>query len=301
MQPSSTITEQVNLKARMPHPSHRYPGCVPRALPVRLCLTLLLFWFAHPVVRAQDDGQPLILRDGELPLVISAPHGGRLAVPGAPVRKGEGLRTGPAGFFTGRDAGTEELALRVVELLDEKLEGSVSCVISRVHRRYVDFNRPPEIGVEHQSARLVHDSYHEALRSAVRRVRSRHGRGLLVDIHGQGSSASTVFRGTSNGLTVTALRNRFGESAHTGPDSLMGLLQQRGWKVHPDPFAGREQSGFTGGHIVRSYGGHQVDGIDSIQLELGIDYRRSESREKVAGQLVDALIIYTQKYLSAPM
>ena len=284
----------------MTHNTMRYTlwlNLYSRALMVCRCLFLLLLWLSVPAVLAGDE-QLLILRDGDLPLVISAPHGGRLAVPGAPVRTGEGLKTGPAGFFTGRDSGTEELAFRVVELLDEKLEGSVSCVISRAHRRYVDFNRPPEIGVEHQAARLVHDSYHEALRSAVARVRSRHGRGLLVDIHGQGSSAPTVFRGTTNGLTVKALRERFGEAAHTGPDSLMGLLQQRGWKVHPDPFTEKEQSGFTGGHIVRTYGGHQAEGIDAIQLEMGIDYRRPEAREKIANQLADALIDFSQKYLT---
>lgn len=243
------------------------------------------------------DDQLLILRDGELPLVISAPHGGRLEVPGATVRKGEGLKKGASGFFTGRDTGTEELALRVVELLDDKLSGRVSCVISRVHRRYVDFNRPPEIGVEHQAARVVHDSYHEALRSAVQRVRTRHGRGLLVDIHGQGSAASTAFRGTNNGLTVKALREQFTDRAHIGPTSLMGLLQQRGWTVHPDPFAGKEQSGFTGGYIVKTYGSHQPEGIDAIQLELGMDYRREEVREQRAAELADALVDFARRYL----
>jgi N-formylglutamate amidohydrolase len=161
----------------------------------------------------------------------------------------------------------------------------------------VDFNRPPEIGVEHQAARIVHDSYHESLRGAVRRVRARHGRGLLIDIHGQGSSATTAFRGTSNGLTVKALRERFTETAHTGPLSLTGLLQKRGWQVHPDPFAGKEQSGFTGGYIVRTYGSHQPEGIDAIQLELGADYRRAEVREKRAAELADAVVEYAGHYL----
>lgn len=260
-----------------------------------LCLTAAAFVFSSTAVDADDD--LLILREGEFPLVISAPHGGRLEVPGAPVRKGEGLKKGPAGFFVGRDSGTEELALRVVELLDEKLDGRVSCVISRVHRRYVDFNRPPEIGVEHQAARIVHDSYHEGLRTAVRRVRTRHGRGLLVDIHGQGSSAVTAFRGTSNGLTVKALREQFSETAHTGPLSLTGLLQKRGWTVHPDPFTGREQSGFTGGYIVRTYGSHQPEGIDAIQLELGAEYRREDVRDRRAAELADALVDYAKAYL----
>ncbi len=239
----------------------------------------------------------LIIRDGDLPILITAPHGGKLDLPGVPVRTGEGLSKGPAGFFAGRDTGTEELALRVVELLDQKLPGSPSCVISRVHRKYVDFNRPPEIAVEHSKAREVYDSFHHAARSSVNRIRKSHSRGLLIDLHGQGSSAATAYRGTSNGVTVEHLRRAFGEAAHTGEHSLMGLLAVKGWKVHPDPGTGREQSGFTGGFIVRTYGSSKADGIDAIQLELGIDYRRAEAREKSAGALASAITEWGQKYL----
>jgi len=121
-----------------------------------------------------------------------------------------------------------------------------------------------------------------------------------VDSHGQGSSASTACRGTSNGLTVKALREQFTERAHTGPLSLTGLLKTRGWHVHPDPFTGREQSGFTGGYIVKTYGSHQPDGIDAIQLELGADYRREDVREQRATELADALVDYAAQYLQQP-
>lgn len=244
-----------------------------------------------------DAEDLLIIRDGDLPILITAPHGGKLDLPDVPVRTGDGLKKGPAGFFAGRDTGTEELALRVVELLDQKLPGSPSCVISRVHRKYVDFNRPPEIAVEHSKAREVYDSFHHAARSSVNRIRAAHSRGLLIDIHGQGSSAGTAYRGTSNGVTVEHLRRTFGEEAHTGQHSLMGLLTGQGWKVHPDPGTGREQSGFTGGFIVRTYGSSKADGIDAMQLELGIDYRRAEAREKSAEALASAITAWGQRYL----
>ena len=133
---------------------------------------------------------------GTLPIVISAPHGGTLPIEGIPPRTGRDLPTGPSGFFAGRDSGTEELALLVVEKLHHKFAARPSFVISGVHRKYVDFNRPIGIAVEHPDAAVVYDSYHSALKDACRQVKTRHGRGLLIDIHGQGSSSVTVFRGT---------------------------------------------------------------------------------------------------------
>jgi N-formylglutamate amidohydrolase len=275
--------------------SHTMPCTVPVPLPlfvVSLCLLLPQPAFSSPV-----DDELLIIRDGDLPILITAPHGGKLDLPDVPARTGDGLKKGPSGFFAGRDTGTEELALKVVELLDQKLPGSPSCVISRVHRKYIDFNRPPEIAVEHSKARVVYDSFHHAARSSVQRIRAKHSRGLLIDIHGQGSSASTVYRGTSNGVTVEQLRRTFGEEAHTGPQSLLGLLAAKGWKVHPDPGTGREQAGFTGGFIVRTYGSGKADGIDAIQLEFGIDYRRADARDKTAEALAAAVTEWSRKYL----
>ncbi|MFN9717489.1 MAG: N-formylglutamate amidohydrolase [Planctomycetota bacterium] len=242
----------------------------------------------------------LVIRHGDLPIIISAPHGGKLAVPGAIPRKGDGLATGAAGFRMARDSGTEELALLVVDELDERMEGSPTCVISRVHRKFVDFNRPPDIGVEHQQARIVYDLYHQTLREAVAEVRERHGFGLLVDIHGQGSSKTTVYRGTGNGLTTRGLQERSGTRAHAGEQSLNGLLTRRGWSMHPDPFDGREQAGFTGGHIVRSYGSHQPNGIDAVQLEFGADYRTAANRRKYAEELAEAIVEYSRLYLNQP-
>jgi N-formylglutamate amidohydrolase len=243
------------------------------------------------------DDELLVIHQGDLPIVISAPHGGTLQIPEVPPRQGDHLESGPAGFRAVRDGGTEELALAVAAAVDERLEGSPSWIVSRVHRRYVDFNRPPEIGVEHPRARVVYDQYHAALQDAVRRIRQRGQYGLLIDLHGQGSSAATVYRGTSNGLTVTSLRDRTADAGQTSSFSLPGRLKSRGWTVHPDPFDGKEQSGFTGGHIVRTYGSHRPDGIDAIQLELGANYRKAADRVRVSGELTEAILEFAGKYL----
>lgn len=263
------------------------------------CLLLLVASLTIRQVQA-DDTDLLIIQQGNLPIIISAPHGGALDLPNAEPRKGDGKETGAAGFRTTRDTGTEELALLVVKAIDDRMEGTPWCVISRVHRKYVDFNRPPEIGVEHQEARKLHDLYHQALKEAVSDIRGKFSQGLLIDIHGQSASAKTVYRGTANGLTVQGLTKRAGLEALTGEKSLTGILKTHGWHVHPDPFDGKEQEGYTGGYIVRSYGSHRADGIDSVQLELGSEYRSKQNRERIAQELAEAVHEYAKHYLKQP-
>ena len=239
-----------------------------------------------------DHSDMIVFQQGDLPIVISAPHGGTLKIPGVEPRQGEGLEGGASGFRVVRDGGTEELALEVARQVAKRMNGRPSFVISRVHRRYVDFNRPAGIAVESPETQVVYDQYHTELDAAVRAVKNRHAFGLLIDIHGQGSSAKTLFRGTSNGLTVTGLKTKAGAEFVHGEKSLTGLLKQRGWTVHPDPFEGKEQSGYTGGYIVRTYGSHKPSGIDAIQLELGSGYRKSDVRERVAKELADSIAKY---------
>lgn len=262
-------------------------------------LILLVVCLAGPR-SAADETDLLIIQHGDLPIIISASHGGALDLPDATARLGQGKATGPAGFRTTRDTGTEELALLAVKAIDEKMDGAPSCVISRVHRKYVDFNRPQEIGTEHAKAKEIYDLYHQTLRDTVNEIRQKHGHGLLIDIHGQGLSASTVYRGTSNGLTVQGLTKRKGTEALTGPASLTGLLRSSGWHVHPDPLDGKEQDGYTGGYIVRTYGSHRADGIECIQLEFGSDYRTKQNRERVAEELAQAIEEYSKAYLQIP-
>ncbi len=196
--------------------------------------------------------------------------------------------------------GTELLALAVAAAIEQRLGKRPWLVISRVHRKYVDFNRPPEIGLEDPDARPVYDYYHDSLAGACREVAEQFHCGLLLDIHGQGTSRSTVFRGTQNGKTTALLQQRFGLGAQTGEESLFGLLAAKGWKVHPDPFSGKEQAGFTGGHIVGTYGSHRQTAIDAVQLEFGADYSNQQARQQTAQVLAEALEAYLEKYLQSP-
>lgn len=248
---------------------------------------------------AQEAKQLIYSQAGELPIIISAPHGGELDIPGAKSRSGEGLEKKPGGFVTARDTGTSEIARLLADAVQKTFGKQPYIVVNLSHRKYMDPNRPAAEAYEEPAAQKVYEQYHTFLDKACREVREKFHTGILVDLHGQGSRRNTVFRGTQNGLTVALLKQRFGEKAHTGDQSFFGLLRARGFTVFPDPLDGKEQAGFTGGFIVRNYGSHDKYGIDAMQLEFGGLYRTVSNRQSTAEVVNSAIAAYATEFLEA--
>jgi N-formylglutamate amidohydrolase len=251
--------------------------------------------------RAQEPSALVRTQAGELPIIVSAPHGGAQPIPMVEEpRHVKGKPTGGSGYVTARDTGTEELASEVVKSIERHFGKKPYCVIARQHRKFLDPNRPPEIAFDDPDAKPVYETYHGALDRYCREVQTKFRKGLLLDIHGQGAAKEKVFRGTQDGKTVTLLRQRYGEGAALGEESLFGRLKARGWTVHPDPLSGGEQAGYRGGYIVQTYCGTGGYGIDAIQLEFGMDYRTEAAREKTAATLTEAVADYSASFLEIP-
>lgn len=228
---------------------------------------------AAAVALAQPPEAPpespfLSVRKGNMPVVISAPHGGTVDLPGVPPRRGVGMPVGSNGFYTGRDPGTEELAGLIAVEVFLKTGKRPYLVAAKYHRKYIDANRPPEIAYESQKAKPTYDAYHASLSAFCKEVQKKHGRGLLLDVHNQASFPDQVLRGTNDGKSVALLRQRFGEKAHTGPESFFGLLGKAGFKTYPPKLDGKEHAEFNGGYIVKTYGSGDF-GMDAMQLEFG--------------------------------
>jgi N-formylglutamate amidohydrolase len=240
-------------------------------------------------------GKMLIFSTGMLPIILSAPHGGRQSIPGVPVRRGFAV----ARFTAERDNNTDELASKTAAKLEERLGVKPFLIIALFDRKYVDANRPTAGACESVQARPCYESYHRALLRACMAVRRDWGRGLLLDIHGQGAEDDVVFRGTNNGKTVMSLLEQFGQRAITGPASIFGYLEKKGYKVLPPAGHLSKEERYTGGYIVQTYGSHQPTGIDAIQLEIGANLRRRGALDRAAADLADAIVIFTRKYLPA--
>jgi len=163
-------------------------------------------------------------------------------------------------------------------------------------------NRARELAYESERAKPYYDAYHDALEAACKAVKKQFGRGLLLDIHGQGDFRDSICRGTRNGKTVTAMTQRDGWAALTGKRSVLGHLEQSGYKILPSCDADektKEEAAFSGGYTVGNYGSHTGYAIDAIQLEFGTFLRDREKDRcaKTARDLADAVAVFHDEFL----
>ena len=247
-------------------------------------LAALLAFAAHA---ASHD--LVVARSGALPIILTAPHGG----------------TSPVGAVKEREAGTKSrdaYTLEVTEALEKRIAQRLGAapyiVAARFSRKYIDANRASYEAYEDPAARPAYDAYHQHIREYLAEIRTRFPRGaLLLDIHGQGSDPDVLFRGTNDGKTVWRLTRTHGSVALTGKDSVLGVLAARGHSINPPntpPGRPPEDRRYNGGYTVQQYGSHAPGGIDAIQLELGMNLRRTPA---FLDDLADAVVVFYNAYL----
>ncbi|MBI4979437.1 MAG: N-formylglutamate amidohydrolase [Spirochaetes bacterium] len=256
---------------------------------------LCLMFFAGSV----QGEQPLIIsNEGGIPLILSAPHGGRLEIPGGVLRKGDGVDQ----FTTVRDVGVDIMALALADRFEAITGKRPFLVVAQFSRKYADVNREESDAVEDESSRRVYRSYHAALQIYCEQVQRRWGKGWLLDIHGQSVDSNAVFRGTSSGKSIQHFLKEQGAAAMTGPDGFQTELESAGWKIIPplsQPELDRRtgfgvETKFNGGHITRTYAG--LSWMDAMQFEFGSRY---SSRGRMTNT-VEVLAAVWVKHFLAP-
>lgn len=256
----------------------------------------------QPVSQHMEYHNFTYFQTGNLPILISAPHGGVKSIGIRPRIGGINPLTGRHInlFVTVWDDGTLELAKEINNQIYQLLGKKPYFVAADFTRKEIDANRPPEDAYENATAAPVYNQYHEKLREYINEMRNKFGdKTLLIDIHGQGVSADTIYRGTSNRRTVKRLITRTGEAGFTGSNSMLGILDLKGYTIFPadNQLHTNEESMFSGGYIVRNYGSNNSNGIDAIQLESGWKLRRGQGLYNFARDLAEALIGFYHNYL----
>lgn len=270
-----------------------------------LCVAILPGPWALAADKSTADF--VIVRRGSLPILLTAPHGGREAIPGVAPR--DVKRAGVAeesrkwgGAVTSTDGNTDVLALRMAAEIRRLTGQSPYVVVAKFQRKYIDANRPAELAFDSPAALPYYDLYHQSIRSFIDEILRTHGVGLLIDVHGQNKDPGVLMRGTVNGKTVLKLVRRSGVGAITGPEGLFGRLESMGFKVFPANSEGlgarSEDAGLNGGYTTRLYGSDNAGGIDAVQFEFGTVYRRKEAVEKSAMDAGRAVVAFYERYLA---
>lgn len=257
---------------------------------LRFFCVLLTCSAALPAFAADAD-RFVLARTGSLPILLTVPHGGTNTVPNVPPRSHGTIVT---------DRYTIEVAEALAKHLQTALGAQPYFVAARFSRKFIDANRMESEAYESPDARQAYQAYHNTIRQFIAQLRQAYPNGaLLLDIHGQGDDPGVVHRGTRNGTTVAALIRTHGAAALTGPGSIFGALQSKGYKVFPPnspPGDPPEDRRYNGGFTVHTYGSGSPEGIDAMQLELGLHLRTDP---RFAAALSEAIVVFYKTFLAS--
>lgn len=258
---------------------------------------LLTATFAALLGAAHARASDLILIEtGELPVILTAPHGGEQDVPGCAARTPTGTR-----FVNRPDQHTDRLARGIADELKRLTGKAPYLVMARFHRKFIDANRRAGEAYGDPGCAAVYDAYHAAIRRLIDDLRAKHPHAMLFDIHGQATYPDSILRGTHHGSTVSRLLARAGAPAINGPDSVFGRFAAMGYQIVPSndtaPTDRVEARGYTGGHTVAIYGSNHPDGIDTMQLEFGRSLRAPTLIATTARDTAQAIAAFYERHL----
>ncbi len=247
---------------------------------------------------------------GDLPIVLSAPHGGDVEPTEIPDRTWGTMA---------RDRNTSELALVIRSEIREQTGLYPHVILSHLHRVKLDPNR--EIGEAAQGnphAERAWYEFHSFIEAAEASVSRTFGDGFYVDLHGHAHEIPRIelgyllsaedldlsddqlgLPGVSARSSLRALANTTTESFAEllrGETSLGGLLDTRGFPCVPgprDPGPGSNPY-FTGGYNTIRHGSRDGGSISGVQLEANFPGVRDtpENRAGFARALTEVLDIF---------
>ncbi|WP_425618219.1 hypothetical protein NA78x_001920 [Anatilimnocola sp. NA78] len=254
---------------------------------------------------------------GDLPFILSAPHGGREKPTAIPDRQ-----EGTFAF----DVGTQELARAIAAEFQAKTGHSPHIVICRISRRKIDCNREivEACAGDPAAERIWHD-YHRFLTAARDQVVRDFGRGLYIDLHGHGHKVAQLEMGylhsapeydvtdeqlnspqnvaASSLKAIAALNRRPYADLVRGDFALGTLLMDRGFPAAPSKQRPRPTTPFfRGGYNTGRYG-RDAAPLAGLQIETNSRGVRDNdtSRAAFAQALYESLQIFFEAQIGIPL
>ncbi len=233
---------------------------------------------------------------GNLPLILSVPHGGSIEPAEIPDRTcGE----------TVTDSYTKELAASVQEEIMELTGCTPHIIICHLKRTKLDVNREVDIATcGNEFADTAWNEYHTFIDSAKAAVVRSSGKGLLIDLHGHGhaiqrlelgyllsavqlaypdaslNQAAIIEISSIRSLAGSNITNLMHSELLHGLFSLGTMFADRRYPAVPgidEPYPFPGESYFSGGYITSRHGSSKGGSVDAIQIECNQDVRFEET------------------------
>lgn len=235
-------------------------------------------------------------KEGNIPLIVSVPHGGILEFNSLPERK-----TGVLGI----DKGTIEFSKNFIDQISQKFKDEILkyknpyYIFSLVRRNKIDLNRVEKEAYNQKSllAREIYNYYHSKIKEWIFNNLKGYNRSFLIDIHGfEKDNRPPGFRNVDVILGTNNLESFFPEPIpkRNWGKNIRGKIIQKFLELdipiapgHPR----RREYVLTGGYITRTYGASHIPKSQTIQIEISDRIRiyDKELREITIKILVDIL------------
>jgi len=254
---------------------------------------------------------------GDLPLIFSAPHGGREQPNELPDRA-----MGTFAF----DTNTQELARAVADELHNRTGHWPHVIICRVTRRKIDCNREIKEGAAGnpltEQAWKEFQAYVDAAQEAVVK---KHGRGFYIDLHGHGHEnqrlelgylhsaeqlklsdaeiSKTPYPAESSLKAIAARETTPYADLLRGQHSFGALMEARGFLCSPSPSNPHPKTPYFRGGYNTSRHGRDAAPLAGLQIESYSKGVRDtpESRKKFADAIAGTLDEYLTMHLDMPV
>lgn len=255
---------------------------------------------------------------GNLPIILSAPHGGYLEPDSIPDRDCDGC-------LYLRDSYTQELTRELQSALFELTGCYPHVIINLLHRKKFDANRSVETAADGNTyVEASWENYHDFIDTAKAKIAADYQRGLFLDMHGHAHEIERIELGyllsrselqmtdeDLNGedlIEESSIRALAGDNLESlnhsyllrGSNSMGTLLHEQGFPSVPSseiPFPAGEEPYFTGGYNTAVHGSRDGGEIDAIQFEFNSDVRfDAETRNRLADSLALSLIHYIETH-----
>ncbi|MCF8346235.1 MAG: hypothetical protein K9G38_03415 [Bacteroidales bacterium] len=248
---------------------------------------------------------------GNMPLIISVPHGGYEIPEDIPEREGRVAKN--------QDIYTIKIAQIIKDSIYARTGEYPFIIINHIHRTRLDANRSiVEAAKGNKEAEKIWNEFHDRIVNAKETVNRHFGTGLLIDLHGHRHKDDRIELGymlsgeelrldpdfLNSGLLneYLSIRRLASDNAGMvpldelirGPASLGAMIEKRGQKVVPSPGTPYPLEGerfFSGGYNTGRHGSSKGGSIDAIQIEIGLVTRTvPQLREEVARDIAFSLL-----------
>ena len=253
---------------------------------------------------------------GNVPIIISAAHGGDMSPAEIPTRN-------CSACVTVADAATQELVRAMGASMQRLFGCSPHIIINRLHRRKLDANREIiEAAQGNPQAERAWNEFHQFIDSAKRAVERSFGRGFYLDMHGHGHDIQRLELGyllredelrlpddslnKGKYIGFSSIRNLVGTNkqgaSHArllrGDGALGTLLGQRGYPAVPSkqdlaPKVGDDY--FDGGYNTARHSSYRGGTIDGVQIEC--NFMGVRDSPTAIRRFADSLALVMQQFL----